>query len=503
MFLDSQFNGNISGWNVSNVKKIEYINLSVPVAHIWYLKSLPSRLGLLIDMTLDYIERVLYFEAFLVTNPGSTPLAHKQLLTEEMYFDALDEYGEDEFEAKMGAEAIQDVFSKMQLEKEATNLREDSLNTKSQTKLKKYNNRLKLIDSLIQSGNKPEQMILERLPILPTDLRPLVSLDDVSFSTGNLNVLYNNIKKSNNRLVRLLELDAPEITVRNEKRMLQEAVDSLIKNEQELIRDNYSDNAQTFFSKFLYENGQKINRVNPPGDDKVAKKQAPMFRFIVKRGNIFHHIRFFIEQHGANANLNHINVSEENLYGVFKDTNFNGDISKWTIHENIDINTVFEGFMYTGIVKQKEGNGITTHFFNNGAHLPNTRYTEFYKSGNPSFEGEFNKDNEWHGLVTQWYENGQKQNEGNYKDGKGEGLTKWWHENGQKSAEANFKDGEYHGTRMRWDKEGNVTFSATYDIGESSDQNGLEKQYDDEGNLSHYIEYKGGVVVNERVEIKE
>ncbi|SMN01045.1 DNA-directed RNA polymerase beta' subunit [uncultured Candidatus Thioglobus sp.] len=211
-------------------ERMGHIDLAAPVAHIWYLKSLPSRLGLLMDMTLKDIERVLYFEAFLVTDPGQTPLQHKQLLTEEMYFDALDEYGDDEFEAKMGAEAIQDVLKEMQLEKEAANLREDSLNTKSQTKLKKYNKRLKLIDSLIQSGNKPEWMVLNVLPILPPDLRPLVPLDGGRFATSDLNDLYRRVINRNNRLGRLLELDAPEIIVRNEKRMLQEAVDSLIDN---------------------------------------------------------------------------------------------------------------------------------------------------------------------------------------------------------------------------------------------------------------------------------
>jgi len=211
-------------------ERMGHIELAAPVAHIWYLKSLPSRLGLLMDMTLKDIERVLYFEAFLVTDPGSTPLVYKQLLTEEMYFDALDEFGDDEFEAKMGAEAIQDVLADMQLEKEAANLREDSLNTKSQTKLKKYNKRLKLIDSLIKSGNKPEWMILKVLPILPPDLRPLVPLDGGRFATSDLNDLYRRVINRNNRLARLLELDAPEIIVRNEKRMLQEAVDSLIDN---------------------------------------------------------------------------------------------------------------------------------------------------------------------------------------------------------------------------------------------------------------------------------
>jgi len=211
-------------------ERMGHIELAAPVAHIWYLKSLPSRLGLLMDMTLKDIERVLYFEAFLVTDPGNTPLIKKQLLTEEMYYEALDEYGEDEFVAKMGAEGIQDVLKEVQLEKEAANLREDALNTKSQTKLKKINKRLKLVDSLIQSGNKPQWMVLDVLPILPPDLRPLVPLDGGRFATSDLNDLYRRVINRNNRLARLLELDAPEIIVRNEKRMLQEAVDSLIDN---------------------------------------------------------------------------------------------------------------------------------------------------------------------------------------------------------------------------------------------------------------------------------
>src|SRR6056300_104061 len=211
-------------------ERMGHIDLASPVAHIWYLKSLPSRLGLLMDMTLKDIERVLYFEAFIVTDPGSTPLVHKQLLTEEMYYDALDEYGEDEFEAKMGAEGIQRILADLQLEKEAANLREEAQTTKSQTKLKKTNKRLKLIDSLIQSGNKPEWMVLNVLPVLPPDLRPLVPLDGGRFATSDLNDLYRRVINRNNRLARLLELDAPEIIVRNEKRMLQEAVDSLIDN---------------------------------------------------------------------------------------------------------------------------------------------------------------------------------------------------------------------------------------------------------------------------------
>ena len=211
-------------------ERMGHIELATPVAHIWYLKSLPSRLGLLMDMSLKDIERVLYFEAFLVTDEGPTNLKYKQLLTEEMYYDALDEYGDDEFIAKMGAEAIYDVLSKIQLEKEVINLCEERQQTKSQTKLKKISKRLKLINSLIASDNKPQWMVLKVLPVLPADLRPLVPLEGGRFATSDLNDLYRRVINRNNRLARLLELEAPEIIVRNEKRMLQEAVDSLIDN---------------------------------------------------------------------------------------------------------------------------------------------------------------------------------------------------------------------------------------------------------------------------------
>ena len=168
-------------------ERMGHIELAAPVAHIWYLKSLPSRLGLLMDMTLKDIERVLYFEAFLVTDPGNTPLIKKQLLTEEMYYDALDEHGDDEFVAKMGAEAMQDVLSEMQLEKEAATLREDALNTKSQTKLKKINKRLKLVDSLIKSGNKPEcRLIMPCLGIAMTASRIIKPKRTEIISSGAL-----------------------------------------------------------------------------------------------------------------------------------------------------------------------------------------------------------------------------------------------------------------------------------------------------------------------------
>ncbi len=211
-------------------ERMGHIELAAPVAHIWYLKSLPSRLGLLLDMALKDIERVLYFEAFLVTDIGSSDLSYKQLLTEEMYFNALDNYGDDAFEAKMGAEALEQILREMNLKAESEKLREENEQTKSETKLKKISKRLKLIESLIHSGNKPEWMILNVLPVLPPDLRPLVPLDGGRFATSDLNDLYRRVINRNARLARLLELGAPDIIVRNEKRMLQEAVDSLIDN---------------------------------------------------------------------------------------------------------------------------------------------------------------------------------------------------------------------------------------------------------------------------------
>lgn len=211
-------------------ERMGHIELAAPVAHIWYLKSLPSRLGLLLDMTLKDIERVLYFEAFLVTDIGHSALSPKQLLSEENYSEALDEYGDDAFEAKMGAEALEDILKNMDLSAESEKLRNDINKTRSETKLKKLNARLKLVTSLENSGNKPQWMILNVLPILPPDLRPLVPLEGGRFATSDLNDLYRRVINRNNRLARLLELGAPDIIIRNEKRMLQESVDSLIDN---------------------------------------------------------------------------------------------------------------------------------------------------------------------------------------------------------------------------------------------------------------------------------
>ncbi|WP_045860750.1 DNA-directed RNA polymerase subunit beta' [Teredinibacter purpureus] len=210
-------------------ERMAHIELACPTAHIWFLKSLPSRIGLLLDMTLRSIERVLYFESFVVTDAGMTTLERGQLLTDEQYFEAMEEFG-DEFDAKMGAEAIQQLVKDIDLERDAQDIREEIPNTNSETKIKKLSKRLKLLEAFLHSGNKPEWMILEALPVLPPDLRPLVPLDGGRFATSDLNDLYRRVINRNNRLKRLLDLNAPDIIVRNEKRMLQEAVDALLDN---------------------------------------------------------------------------------------------------------------------------------------------------------------------------------------------------------------------------------------------------------------------------------
>jgi DNA-directed RNA polymerase subunit beta' len=209
--------------------RMGHIELASPVAHIWFLKSLPSRIGLLLDMTLRDIERILYFESFVVTDPGMTTLEKGQLLTDEQYYEAMEEFS-DEFEAKMGAEAVQALMKDMDVEAEVARLREEIPATNSETKLKKLSKRLKLLEAFLASGNKPEWMVMTVLPVLPPDLRPLVPLDGGRFATSDLNDLYRRVINRNNRLKRLLDLNAPDIIVRNEKRMLQEAVDALLDN---------------------------------------------------------------------------------------------------------------------------------------------------------------------------------------------------------------------------------------------------------------------------------
>ena len=210
-------------------ERMGHIELASPVAHIWYLKSLPSRIGLVLDMKLRDIESVLYFESYVVTDPGMTELETRQLLSEEQYVDALEKYGDD-FTAKMGAEAILEILQHMDLPLEIRQLREALDSTTSESNRKKFTKRLKLLESFVNSGNKPEWMILTVLPVLPPDLRPLVPLDGGRFATSDLNDLYRRVINRNNRLKRLLDLAAPEIIVRNEKRMLQESVDALMDN---------------------------------------------------------------------------------------------------------------------------------------------------------------------------------------------------------------------------------------------------------------------------------
>ncbi|MBK5930364.1 DNA-directed RNA polymerase subunit beta' [Halochromatium salexigens] len=210
-------------------ERMGHIDLASPVAHIWFLKSLPSRIGLLLDMTLRDIERVLYFESFVVIDPAMTDLERNQLLTDDQYLEALETHG-DEFDARMGAEAVFELLRNLDLDAEMRKMREDMEATNSETKLKKLTKRLKLIESLQVSGNRPEWMILTVLPVLPPELRPLVPLDGGRFATSDLNDLYRRVINRNNRLKRLLDLIAPDIIVRNEKRMLQESVDALLDN---------------------------------------------------------------------------------------------------------------------------------------------------------------------------------------------------------------------------------------------------------------------------------
>ena len=210
--------------------RMGHIELAAPAAHIWFMKSLPSRTGLMLDMTLKDLERVLYFENYVVSEPGLTPLLEKQLLTEDEYQDAVDEYGEDSFQAGIGAEVIRDMLKEIDLEDQLETLKVELKETKSEAKRKKFVKRLKLVEAFIGSGARPEWMILEAVPVIPPELRPLVPLDGGRFATSDLNDLYRRVINRNNRLKRLIELRAPEIIVRNEKRMLQESVDALFDN---------------------------------------------------------------------------------------------------------------------------------------------------------------------------------------------------------------------------------------------------------------------------------
>src|SRR6201987_152523 len=210
--------------------RMGHVELASPVPHIWFLKSLPSRIGLLLDMTLKDLERILYFEHYVVLEPGLTPLKDRQLLSEDDYVKAQDQFGAHSFTAMIGAEAIPEMVKALDLEKMDADLRQEIIESTSELKPKKLAKRLKLIEAFTQSSNKPEWMILTHVPVIPPDLRPLVPLDGGRFATSDLNALYRRVINRNNRLKRLIELRAPDIIIRNEKRMLQEAVDALFDN---------------------------------------------------------------------------------------------------------------------------------------------------------------------------------------------------------------------------------------------------------------------------------
>ncbi|EGB16598.1 DNA-directed RNA polymerase, beta' subunit [Pseudodesulfovibrio mercurii] len=211
-------------------ERMGHIELAAPVAHIWFLKTLPSKIGTLLDITMADLEKVLYFDSFIVLDPGETPLKKHQVVSEDQYFQVIDHFGEDALTVGMGAETVRTMLQALDLPTLRTELREESQTTRSQTKKKKITKRLKIVESFLESGNKPEWMIMEVIPIIPPELRPLVPLDGGRFATSDLNDLYRRVINRNNRLKRLLELGAPEIIIRNEKRMLQEAVDALFDN---------------------------------------------------------------------------------------------------------------------------------------------------------------------------------------------------------------------------------------------------------------------------------
>ncbi len=211
-------------------ERMGHIELAAPVAHIWFLKTLPSKIGTLLDMTMADLEKVLYFDSYIVLDPGKTSLTKQQVISEDQYLQVIDHYGEDAVTVGMGAEAVRSLLEELDMEKLRVELRDESQSTRSQTKKKKLTKRLKIVEAFVESGNKPEWMILEVIPIIPPELRPLVPLDGGRFATSDLNDLYRRVINRNNRLKRLMELGAPDIIIRNEKRMLQEAVDALFDN---------------------------------------------------------------------------------------------------------------------------------------------------------------------------------------------------------------------------------------------------------------------------------
>ena len=211
-------------------ERMGHIELAAPVAHIWFLKTLPSKIGTLLDMTMAELEKVLYFDSYVVLDPGQTNFTRMQVISEDQYLQAMDRYNDDGLKVGMGAEAVRGLLEELDLEKLRVELREESQTTKSQTKKKKLTKRLKIVEAFLESNNKPEWMIMEVIPVIPPDLRPLVPLDGGRFATSDLNDLYRRVINRNNRLKRLKELGAPDIIIRNEKRMLQEAVDALFDN---------------------------------------------------------------------------------------------------------------------------------------------------------------------------------------------------------------------------------------------------------------------------------
>src|SRR6266481_3587517 len=216
--------------NCGKYKRMRHIDLATPVAHIWFLKSLPSRIGTLLDMTLKELEKILYFESYVVVDPGTTSLGERELLSETRHRKMYEEHGPDAFRAGMGAEAIRDLLMKLDIDKLFVDLRVEMKEATSEARRKKLAKRLKVVSAFKNSGSRPEWMILEVIPVIPPDLRPLVPLDGGRFATSDLNDLYRRVINRNNRLKRLMELNAPDIIIRNEKRMLQEAVDALFDN---------------------------------------------------------------------------------------------------------------------------------------------------------------------------------------------------------------------------------------------------------------------------------
>jgi len=292
-------------------ERMGHIELAVPVAHIWFLKSLPSRLGLLLDMTAKSLERVVYYENYIVTNPGKTQLEFKQLLTEQEYQQAIEEYGDDAFQAHMGAGALRDILSTIDLKEEAVKVQDELRSTRSKQIKKKLSKRLKILQGFITSGAKPGWMVQEVIPVIPPDLRPLVPLEGGRFATSDLNDLYRRVINRNNRLRNLLQLKTPDVIIHNEKRMLQEAVDA------------------------LYDNGRHGRAVTGAGN-RPLKSLSEMLKGTPETDVIIEVSRPGIEKHITKKLLRqHITIPNVPYYAIIKDsigyirlTNFTTDAGK-------------------------------------------------------------------------------------------------------------------------------------------------------------------------------